>query len=158
MSALIVPNYVELAERIRPEREQGRSIALANGCFDILHVGHVRLLTDARLEADILIIALNHDESIRVSKGDGRPYVPLAERMEVVAALSGIDFVTSFGEKTADELIGTLRPDVQIKGTDWSASTVPERAAVEAYGGRIAICGDVKGHSSSQLVERIRGD
>ena len=155
MSAEIVPAYRALAARLAPERARGRTLALANGCFDVLHVGHVRLLAAARAHADLLVVALNSDASARALKGEGRPYVPLAERMEVVAALVGVDFVTSFEEPTAGPLIETLRPDVQIKGTDRSPESVPERAQLERYGGRIVICGDTKTHSSTELGGRV---
>ena len=155
MSARIVSDYRELAPLLIRERERGRSVALANGCFDLIHVGHVRMLRAARQEADLLVVALNNDESVRETKGEGRPLVPLAERLEVMAALSGIDYVTSFGEPTADALIEALRPDVQIKGTDRSPENVPERETLAAYGGRIAICGDPKSHSSSALAEKL---
>lgn len=151
MSARIVPDYTELARVLAAERG-GRTVALANGCFDVLHVGHVRLLRDARRHADLLVVALNTDESVRRSKGAGRPRVPLAERMEIAAALRGVDFVTSFPEPTAHELIAALRPDVHVKGTDWTAETVPERDAIERIGGRVVICGDPKTHSSSALI------
>jgi rfaE bifunctional protein nucleotidyltransferase chain/domain len=156
VSARIVPDYHALAELLAPERARGRSVALANGCFDVLHVGHVRLLAEARTHADVLVVALNTDESARALKGAGRPFVPLAERMEVVAALAGVDFVTSFPETTAGALIEALRPEVQIKGTDRSPESVPERAQLERYGGRIVICGDPKAHSSTALGERLR--
>ena len=154
MSARIVLDYRALAEQLAPERKRGRSLALANGCFDVLHVGHVRLLAEARAHADLLVVALNTDASARALKGAGRPYVPLAERMEIVAALAGVDFVTSFEETTAGALIEALRPEVQIKGTDRSPETVPEREQVERYGGRIVICGDPKTHSSTELGNR----
>ena len=156
MSACVVPDYRVLAQRLAPERAQGRTLALANGCFDVLHVGHVRLLAEARTHADLLVVALNSDASACALKGAGRPFVPLAERMEIVAALAGVDFVTSFDETTAGALIDALRPEVQIKGTDRSPETVPEREQVERYGGRIVICGDPKTHSSSELVERLK--
>ena len=154
MTARIVLDYRELAAELDRERAAGKSLALANGCFDILHVGHVRLLADARREADLLVVALNTDESVRANKGPGRPAVPLAERAEVIAALEGVGYVTSFSEPTADALLGTLRPDVQVKGTDRTPDAVPERQVVESYGGRIAICGDPKAHSSTDLIGR----
>jgi rfaE bifunctional protein nucleotidyltransferase chain/domain len=153
VSAEIVPDYRALARRLAVERA-GRSVALANGCFDVLHVGHVRMLAEARRHADLLVVALNADTSARALKGEGRPFVPLAERMEVVAALAGVDFVTSFDELTAGPLIEALRPEVQIKGTDRSPESVPEREQVERYGGRIVICGDPKTHSSTELGRR----
>lgn len=155
MTARIVGDYRALAEELERERRDGRSIALANGCFDVLHVGHVRLLAGARDQAHVLVVALNSDGSARANKGEGRPHVPLEERMEVVAALAGVDYVTSFGEATAEALLEALRPDVHVKGTDWTEETVPERAVVERYGGRIAICGDAKTHASSELIRRL---
>jgi rfaE bifunctional protein nucleotidyltransferase chain/domain len=157
VTARILPDYRALAKLLAAERA-GRSVALANGCFDVLHVGHVRLLAEARGHADILVVALNSDDSARALKGAGRPFVPLAERMEVVAALAGVDFVTSFGETTAGALIEALRPEVQIKGTDRSPESVPEREQVERHGGRIVICGDPKTHSSTELGGRLRRD
>ncbi len=157
MTARIVMDYRELAPLLEKERNQGRSVALANGCFDVLHVGHVRLLSDARGEADVLVVALNTDESARQSKGPKRPWVPLAERAEIIAALEGVQFVTSFPEPTADSLLDTLRPDVHVKGTDRTPDTVPERKTVRAYGGRIAICGDPKVRSSTRLIEKLEG-
>ena len=151
MSARVVSDYRELADILGAERRAGRSVALTNGCFDVLHVGHVRLIAAARGEADILVVALNSDQSARENKGPDRPHVPLAERMELIAALEGVDFVTRFGEPTAEQILAALRPDVHVKGTDWTEETVPERDVVIAYGGRIAICGDPKMHSSRQL-------
>ncbi len=154
MSAPIFPAYSALAARLAPERAAGRTLALANGCFDVLHVGHVRLLREARKLADLLVVALNGDASARRLKGEGRPFVPLAERLEIVAALAGVDYVTSFDEDTADSLVRALRPSVLVKGTDREAATVPERTALEAVGGRIAICGDPKTHASTDLGGR----
>jgi rfaE bifunctional protein nucleotidyltransferase chain/domain len=130
-------------------------VALANGCFDVLHVGHVRLLADARGEADVLVVALNSDRSARAIKGPSRPAVPLVERMEVVAALAGVDYVTSFDEPTADAMIEALRPNVLIKGTDRTPNDVPERPTLDAIGARIAICGDAKRHSSTDLIRKL---
>ena len=158
MGAEIVPDYRTLARRLAPARSGGRTLALANGCFDVLHVGHVRLLAEARAHADLLVVALNSDASALALKGAGRPFVPLAERMEVVAALAGVDFVTSFDEPTAGPLIEALRPEVQIKGTDRSPESVPERELLERHGGRIVICGDPKTHSSTELGARLRSD
>jgi len=156
VSARVVPDYRALAEHLDAERRNGRSVALTNGCFDLLHVGHVRLLEGARELADVLVVALNSDASTRANKGAGRPIVPLAERLEVIAAIAGVDFVTSFGEPTAAELLATLRPDVHVKGTDWTPETVPERDVVVAYGGRVAIAGDPKNHASSALIAGLR--
>ncbi len=157
MSGKIVPDYRDLAKILAAERARGRSVALTNGCFDLLHVGHTRLIGDARQLADVLVIATNSDASVRLNKGEGRPYVPLAERMEVLAALSGVDLVTSFPEPTAAALLDALRPEVHVKGSDWTPETVPERDVVIGYGGRIAICGDPKEHASSELIRRLEG-
>jgi rfaE bifunctional protein nucleotidyltransferase chain/domain len=156
VSARVVADYRALAERLAAERRRGRTVVLTNGCFDVLHVGHVRLLEGARGLGDVLVVALNSDASARANKGAGRPYVPLAERMEIVAALAGVDFVTSFDETTAAVLIETLRPDVYVKGTDWTPETIPERDAVAACGGRVAIVGDPKTHASSDLIAKLR--
>ena len=130
-------------------------MALANGCFDLLHVGHVRLLAEARRHCDVLIVALNSDESTRASKGPSRPFVPLAERLELVAALADVDHVTSFAEPTADAIIRALRPDLLVKGTDRTPDEVPECDTLAACGGRVLICGDPKTHSSSELIRRL---
>ena len=156
MSARIVGDYRALVPLLDRERAAGRTVALANGCFDVLHVGHVRLVAEAREQADVLVVALNGDASARANKGPGRPLVPLAERLETVAALAGVDFATSFDEPTAERLLEALCPDVHVKGTDWTPETVPEREVVLAYGGRIAICGDPKTHSSTALIDRLR--
>lgn len=158
MTAKIELDYHALRDPLSAARGGGRTVALANGCFDVLHVGHVRLLRDAAVEADLLVVALNTDASVRAQEGKGaaRPFVPLEERAEILAALRGVDFVTSFPEATAHELIDVLRPDVQIKGTDRNPATVPERTLLESYGARIAICGDAKTHASSDLIRRMR--
>ncbi len=156
MTARIVPDYRQLAPLLDDERSRGRRIALTNGCFDLLHVGHVRLIAESRDLADVLVVALNADEEVRSHKGARRPLMQLAERMEIVAALQGVDFVTSFPERTAHRLLETLRPDLHVKGTDWTPETVPERGVVLAYGGSVVVAGDPKSHSSRVLVERIR--
>lgn len=139
------------------ERAQGRRIALANGCFDLLHVGHVRYLQGAAGEADVLIVAINDDDSVRALKGPGRPILPAAARAELVAALRGVDYVTIFPGRTVASLIEALHPDVHCKGTDYTTDSVPERDVVRAYGGRVAIVGDPKDHSTRELVDRIHG-
>jgi rfaE bifunctional protein nucleotidyltransferase chain/domain len=156
MTARVFSDYRKLAPILEAERRAGRSVALTNGCFDVLHVGHVRLIAAARGEADILVVALNSDQSARENKGPDRPHIPLEERMEMIAALEGVDFATSFGEPTAEQILAALRPDVHVKGTDWTEETVPERDVVIAYGGRIAICGDPKTHSSTGLIRKQR--
>jgi D-glycero-beta-D-manno-heptose 1-phosphate adenylyltransferase len=145
-----------LAELVSDDRKAGRTIALANGCFDLLHVGHIRYLQAAAREADRLIVAVNDDRAAS-AKGPGRPLLKAAERAEIVAALRGIDYVVIFPEATVDPLLQLLKPDVHCKGTDYTAETVPERATVLAYGGRIAIVGDPKDHSTRGLLGRIRG-
>lgn len=139
------------------DRAAGRTVGLANGCFDLLHVGHVRYLRGAAAEADRLLVAVNADRTVAALKGDGRPVQPAAERAEIVAALEMVDYVVVFEEETAAALIGRLRPDVHCKGTDYTAATVPEREAVRARGGRTAIVGDPKDHSTRGLLSRIAG-
>jgi rfaE bifunctional protein nucleotidyltransferase chain/domain len=153
--ARIVADFHILADELRELRADGVSIALANGCFDVLHVGHVRLLSEAAATADRLVVALNSDESVTANKGEGRPWVTLDERMELIAALRGVAYVTSFGDSTAGPLLAALRPDVHVKGTDWTEDTVPERDVVMAYGGRVVIAGDPKNHSSSGLIDKM---
>ena len=138
-------------------RAQGKRLVLANGCFDLLHVGHVRYLEAAKREGDVLVVAINSDESVRRNKGPTRPLVDEAERAEILTALRCVDYVTVFGETTADELIRALRPNVHAKGTEWRADNVPELATVRAIGARVAICGDPKSHSSSDLAKKARG-
>ena len=144
-----------LVARVRDERAAGRTIAFANGCFDILHVGHVRYLNAAAQEADVLVVAINHDASVKALKGENRPIMAAEHRAELVAALRSVDFVVVFPEPTVAPLLEALRPDVHCKGTDYTADTVPERDTVHAYGGRIAIVGDPKNHSTRDLLERI---
>ncbi len=146
-----------LARRVASDRARGVTHAFANGCFDLLHVGHVRYLEAAKQEGDVLVVAINSDESVRRNKGEGRPLVPQDERAEVLAALRCVDYVTAFGETTADDLIRALRPNVHAKGTEWRADNVPELATVKAIGARVAICGDAKTHSSSDLSKRLSG-
>lgn len=145
----------ELRPAIAAERANGRTIALANGCFDLLHVGHVRYIAGAAREADVLVVAVNDDASVRRLKGEGRPILGRRERAELVAGLRGVDYVVVFGEPTVAAIIEAIRPDVHCKGTDYTPDTVPERDTVCAYGGRVAIVGDPKGHSSTDLLSRI---
>jgi rfaE bifunctional protein nucleotidyltransferase chain/domain len=144
-----------LIELVAADRRAGRTIAFANGCFDLLHVGHVRYLQAAAREADRLIVAVN-DDRMASTKGPGRPLLKAEERAEIVAALRGVAYVVIFPESTVDPLLELLEPDVHCKGTDYTADTVPERRTVLAYGGRIAIVGDPKDHSTRGLVDRIR--
>jgi rfaE bifunctional protein nucleotidyltransferase chain/domain len=146
----------QLIEAVARDRAEGRTIALANGCFDLLHVGHVRYLQGAAAEADRLVVAVNDDGSVRALKGPGRPVLTAADRAELVAALRGVHYVTLFSDSTVERLLRLLRPDVHCKGTDYTVETVPERAVVSAYGGRTAIVGDRKSHASRDLLARIR--
>jgi len=152
----IVVTREELVELVRTDRAAGRTIAFANGCFDLLHVGHVRYIQAAAAEADRLIVAVN-DDGTAASKGPGRPIMPAADRAELVAALRGVNYVVIFPEPTVTPLLERLQPDVHCKGTDYTVETVPERDTVRAYGGRIAIVGDPKDHSTRDLLARIRG-
>jgi len=136
-------------------RAAGRRVAFANGCFDLLHVGHVRYLQAAALEGDVLVVGINDDESVRALKGEGRPVTPGPDRAEVVAAVRGVDYVTLFSGPDVAGLLTRLRPDVHCKGTDYTAETVPEREVVRGYGGRIAIVGDPKDRSTRDLLRRI---
>ena len=145
----------EIRLKVEAARSEGRTIALANGAFDLLHVGHVRYLEGAKLLADVLVVAVNSDASVRHSKGPTRPVVPAHERAELVAALACTDHVLIFEEPDVRAVIRTLRPDVHVKGTDYTAQTVPERDEVERYGGRVAIAGDPKDHSTTSLAKRL---
>ena len=147
----------ELVARARLERVAGRTLAFANGAFDLLHVGHVRYLQAAAREADVLVVAVNDDASVRGLKGEGRPIITDRDRAELVAALRCVDYVVIFPEPTVGPLLEALRPDVHCKGTDYTADSVPERGIVQAYGGRTAIVGDPKDHSTRELLARIAG-
>jgi len=151
-----VLSQAELLEAVKGDRAAGRTIALANGCFDLLHVGHLRYIQGAAAEADRLVVAVNDDESVRELKGKDRPIMPGSDRAELVAALRGVDYVVLFSGPTVGPLIEALRPDVHCKGTDYTADSVPERDSVRAYGGRIAIVGDPKDHSTRDLLRRLQ--
>ena len=146
----------ELASAVAADRRAGKTIAFANGCFDLLHVGHVRYLQAAAAQADVLVVAINDDRSVAGLKGPGRPILPADDRAELVAALRGIDYVVIFAEPTVTPLLLALKPDVHCKGTDYTADTVPERETVRGYGGRVAIVGDPKDHSTRDLLARIK--
>ena len=147
-----------LLERVAADRRAGYSVAFANGCFDVLHVGHVRYLEGARREADRLVVAVNDDESVRGLKGPGQPILPAAARAELVAALRAVDYVVTFPERTVERLLRLLTPDVHCKGTDYTVDTVPEREVVREYGGRVAVVGDPKDHSTKGLLQRLRSE
>jgi rfaE bifunctional protein nucleotidyltransferase chain/domain len=143
--------------RLRAEASAaGKTVALANGIFDLFHVGHLRYLRGAKALADVLVVAVNSDLSTRLNKGPGRPVTPEAERAEIVAALACVDHVVLFDSKDVVPVIRALRPDVHVKGTDYTPETIPEAAEVEAYGGRVAVAGDPKSHSTSEILERLR--
>jgi D-glycero-beta-D-manno-heptose 1-phosphate adenylyltransferase len=146
----------ELITAVGADRASGRTIAFANGCFDLLHVGHVRYLQAAAREADRLVVAINDDRSVAALKGPNRPLLSADDRAELVAALRGVDYVVIFPEPTVTPLLLALKPDVHCKGTDYTADTVPERETVRGYGGRVAILGDPKDHSTRDLLARIR--
>jgi rfaE bifunctional protein nucleotidyltransferase chain/domain len=137
------------------ERKKGRTIVLANGGFDVVHAGHVRYLEAAKREGDVLIVALNSDRSVRKLKGRGRPVLPEAERAEIIAAFGCVDYVTIFDEPNVEKILLALEPDVHAKGSDYTKETVPERATVLAYGGRIAIAGGPKIRSASEVIPRV---
>ena len=150
-----VVSRVELQTLLRTDRANGLTIALANGCFDILHVGHVRYLHAASKEADRLVVAVNGDHSVLKLKGLGRPILQAAVRAELVASLRSVDYVLVFSGDTVAELLLTLKPDVHCKGTDYTVESVPEREVVKVFGGRTAIVGDAKDHSTEKLLDRI---
>lgn len=146
----------ELAEALERERAAGKTIAFANGCFDVLHVGHIRYLQDAARVADVLVVGVNGDESVRVLKGEGRPVMPEDERAEILDSIRGVTYVTIFDEKSPARLLQTLEPDFQCKGTDYTADSVPEGEIVRAYGGQVVIVGDPKDHSTTELLAKMR--
>jgi len=152
-----VSSLDQVRRHVERAREQGLSVALANGCFDVLHVGHVRYLAGARAEADLLVVGVNGDVSVRRLKGEGRPVLGEDDRALLVASLRHVDHVVVFHEDDVGRLLLTLRPDVHCKGTDYTEDTVPERDVVRSYGGRVAIVGDPKDHDTRKLLLRIRG-
>lgn len=151
-----VVSLEEAVRRVEAEKCRGRTVVLANGCFDLLHVGHVRYLEGARREGEFLVVAVNSDRSVQALKGPGRPILNEQDRAELVAALRPVDLVLVFDATTVDEIIRRLRPHVHAKGTDYSIDTVPERQTLAEVGGRVAIVGDPKDHSTRDLLDRIR--
>lgn len=147
----------DLIDSLSAERSLGKTVVLANGAFDLLHVGHVRYLQGASRLADILVVAVNSDASVRRLKGSDRPVFPQAERLEIVAALEVVDHVVLFDQDDVRTVIRELKPDVHVKGTDYTPESVPERDEVLAYGGRVAIAGDPKDHSTSEILDRMSG-
>jgi rfaE bifunctional protein nucleotidyltransferase chain/domain len=144
-----------LIARVAIARKNGARVVFANGCFDVLHVGHVRYLEAARALGDLLVVGVNGDAEVRRQKGEGRPHVPERERAEVVASLRAVDYVTIFHEPTVTELLLALRPEFHAKGTDYTEESVPERDVVRSYGGRVRIVGDPKDHSSTEILGRV---
>jgi len=151
----VVVSEAQLVEAVARDRAAGRTVVFANGCFDLLHVGHVRYLRGAAAEGDRLIVAVNDDRSVAGLKGEGRPILTASDRAELVAALRGVDYVIVFGDATVERLLRLVKPDVHCKGTDYTVDSVPERAVVAGYGGRTAIVGDPKSHATRELLARI---
>jgi rfaE bifunctional protein nucleotidyltransferase chain/domain len=147
-----------LIARVAIARKGGARVVFANGCFDLLHVGHVRYLEAARSLGDVLVVGINSDEQVRRLKGEGRPFVPERERAETVASLRAVDYVTVFHEPTVTELLLSLKPDIHAKGTDYTEESVPERDVVRSYGGRVQIVGDPKDHSSTEMFGKVMSD
>lgn len=145
----------ELIERVEAEREKGRQIILANGCFDLFHVGHIRYLEGAKELGGFLVVGINSDRQVRGLKGNDRPFMPENERAEILSNLRPVDAVTIFDEPTVEQLILAIRPDFHAKGTDYTIDTVPEREIIASVGGKVAIVGDPKDHSSSEMIGRL---
>ncbi len=148
----------EVVEQRERWRGEGKTVALANGVFDLIHVGHVRYLEGAKELADYLVVAVNSDASTRAYKGPGRPHIPEGERAEMVAALACTDRVVVFDEPNVRNIIRALKPDVHVKGTDYTPDTIPEADEVKAYGGRVAVAGDPKNHSTTELAKRLQAE
>ncbi|MBI1737922.1 MAG: adenylyltransferase/cytidyltransferase family protein [Acidobacteria bacterium] len=146
----------ELRMRLEKHRQRGERIVLANGCFDVLHVGHARYLTGAKREGDVLVVAVNSDASVKELKGEGRPILPEKARAELVAAFAAVDYVVIFSEPNVEALLTELHPAVHAKGTDYTAETVPERELAARLGVRVAIVGDPKEHSTRELLARVK--
>ncbi|REG28472.1 rfaE bifunctional protein nucleotidyltransferase chain/domain [Archangium gephyra] len=153
-----VRRLAEVVEQRERWRAEGKTVALANGVFDLLHVGHVRYLEGAKELADCLVVAVNSDASTRAYKGPGRPHIPEGERAEMVAALACTDRVMVFDEPNVRNIIRALKPDVHVKGTDYTPDTIPEGDEVRAYGGRVAVAGDPKNHSTTELAQRLQAE
>ena len=155
-AAARILNRDAVISETRSARQAGKTIVLANGCFDVLHAGHIRYLQGARELGDVLVVAINADDQVKLLKGRGRPILAERERAELVASLEVVDFVTIFDEPTVEQLLLALKPDVHAKGTDYTEETVPERDVVRSFGGRIAIVGDPKNHSTSEMLKRFK--
>jgi len=159
MNSLVAPVLfrTEVISRVAAERADGKLIILTNGCFDLIHAGHIRYLNGAKELGGFLVVGLNSDRQVAHLKGSGRPYISENERAEIIASLRCVDVVTVFDEPTVDDLIEDIRPDIHAKGTDYTVDSVPERERVRGYGGRVAIVGDPKDHSSTDLIKTISG-
>jgi rfaE bifunctional protein nucleotidyltransferase chain/domain len=145
----------ELRRTIAAEKAGGKAVVLANGCFDLFHIGHIRYLRAARSKGDVLVVALNSDSSVRRLKGKGRPILPQKERAEILASFSFVDYVTIFNEPMVTKVLLALKPDIHVKGSDYSRETVPEKDTVKSYGGRVAIVGGPKIRNTSQVIQDI---
>ena len=153
--AQIILDHHELAKKIEELKKQGKKVIFANGCFDLLHVGHVRYLRGARALGDLLVLAINSDASVRRLKGPERPLLPLEDRLGILSAFEMIDFVTAFEDDTVSPLLLKLKPNVQVKGTDYTPDTIPEKDTVASFGGEVAVVGDPKDHASKNLIQEI---
>ena len=151
-----IVDRLQVGELTKNARASGQRIVLANGCFDVLHVGHIRYLAGAKAIGGFLVVGINSDEQVRRLKGDGRPVQPQSDRAEIVASIAYVDAVTIFDEPTVEELIRAIRPDIHAKGTDYTEDTVPEREVVKSVGGNVAIVGDPKDHSSSEIIANMK--
>lgn len=150
-----IKSLKEIKDILKPLRTAGSKIVFANGCFDLLHVGHIRYLQNARAMGDILVLGVNSDASVAVLKGKGRPVQPEAERAEILAALACVDYVLLFDALTVDGILRELQPDIHAKGSDYTEESIPERDTVLSYGGRVAIAGDPKNHATRDLIQTI---
>jgi rfaE bifunctional protein nucleotidyltransferase chain/domain len=157
-AASLILDRDSVVTRLIAEKTKGSRIVLANGCFDVLHAGHVRYLEGARALGDVLVVAINSDAQVARLKGEGRPILPERERAELVASLQAVDWVTIFEEHTVTELLLAIKPDIHAKGTDYTEETVPERDVVRSYGGRVAIVGDPKNHSTTEILKKVSGE
>lgn len=153
--AQVILNHDELAKKIEELKKQGKKVIFANGCFDLLHVGHVRYLRGAKALGDVLVLAINSDASVRRLKGPERPLLPLEDRLGVLSAFEMIDFITAFEDDTVSPLLLKLKPNVQVKGTDYTPDTIPEKDTVASFGGEVAVVGDPKDHASKSLIQEI---
>jgi D-glycero-beta-D-manno-heptose 1-phosphate adenylyltransferase len=155
-TAARILNRDSLIETTEAAKKAGQTIVLTNGCFDVLHAGHIRYLQGARELGDVLVVAINADAQVRMLKGAGRPILSEHDRAELVASIEAVDFVTIFAEPTVEQLLLAIQPDVHAKGTDYTEETVPERDVIRSFGGRVAIVGDPKNHSTSEVLKRVK--